>query len=56
MAARPGWLRQRRLLQPTFHRHRIATLGELMTDTIDSLVDSWQRISARGVDLDVRAE
>ncbi|MGO4615842.1 cytochrome P450 [Nocardia sp. 2YAB30] len=56
MAARPGWLRQRRLLQPAFHRQRIATFGELMTDTIESFLDSWQQVSARGGNLDVRAE
>ncbi|MEU7766537.1 cytochrome P450 [Nocardia sp. NPDC049190] len=56
MAARPGWLRQRRLLQPAFHRPRIAAFGELMSDTIDSTLNSWQQVSARGANLDVRAE
>ncbi|MFQ6395286.1 cytochrome P450 [Nocardia sp. KC 131] len=56
MAARPGWLRQRRLLQPAFHRQRIATFGELMTDTIKSVLDSWHQVSVGGANLDVRAE
>lgn len=56
MAARPGWLRQRRLLQPAFHHKRIAIFGELMTDTIESVLDSWHQVSVRGANLDVRDE
>ncbi|HEU0167222.1 MAG TPA: cytochrome P450 [Chloroflexota bacterium] len=35
------WLRQRRLAQPAFHRARIATYGEYMTDYSQRMLDRW---------------
>jgi cytochrome P450 len=35
------WLRQRRLVQPAFHRRRIAALGTLMTDTTNGMLQQW---------------
>jgi cytochrome P450 len=37
------WLRQRRLLQPAFHRQRIVGFGQLMTDETEKLLARWER-------------
>ncbi|MBF6303038.1 cytochrome P450 [Nocardia amamiensis] len=55
-AARPSWLFQRRLLQPAFHRQRVAAFGELMTNTIEDTRDGWEHMHGPGETLDVRAE
>jgi cytochrome P450 len=36
------WLRQRRMLQPAFHRNRIANYASTMTECATRLVQSWQ--------------
>jgi cytochrome P450 len=36
------WLRQRRMMQPAFHRNRIANYASTMTDCATSLVQSWE--------------
>jgi cytochrome P450 len=36
------WLRKRRLVQPAFHRQRIAALGTLMIDAIQVMVQHWE--------------
>jgi cytochrome P450 len=36
------WLRKRRLVQPAFHRQRIAALGTLMTDAIQVTLQHWE--------------
>jgi cytochrome P450 len=36
------WLRQRRLIQPAFHRQRVAAFGELMTDATLKMLDRWE--------------
>ena len=35
------WLRQRRMMQPQFHRQRIAALSELMVNAISEALDTW---------------
>src|SRR5262249_4825194 len=35
------WLRQRRLAQPAFHKHRLAAYAEDMVAAAQRLVDSW---------------
>jgi cytochrome P450 len=35
------WLRQRRMLQPQFHRQRLAELTGLMVEAIDGALNSW---------------
>ena len=35
------WLRQRRLVQPAFHRQRVAAYGEVMTDFTERHVSGW---------------
>jgi cytochrome P450 len=37
------WLRQRRLLQPGFHRQRVAAFGTVMTTAAEELLAGWQR-------------
>lgn len=36
------WLRQRRLMQPAFHRERIKTYAEVMVDYTTKMLDQWQ--------------
>jgi cytochrome P450 len=50
------WLRQRRLMQPAFHRRRIAGFGKIMTGrTLDMLAQREQRADP-GQPLDVADE
>jgi cytochrome P450 len=37
-----AWLRQRRLMQPAFHRQRIAALGQMMVDETLAVLARWQ--------------
>jgi cytochrome P450 len=37
------WRRQRRLMQPLFHRRRIAALGEVMTGATERLLAEWDQ-------------
>ena len=37
-----AWLRQRRLLQPLFHRERLAGYGAVMVEMTERLADSWR--------------
>jgi len=37
------WLRQRRLMQPAFHRRRIAGFGEIMTARTLDMLAQWDR-------------
>ena len=36
------WLRQRRMMQPQFHRQRIAALSELMVSAMKEALDTWE--------------
>lgn len=36
------WLRQRRLMQPAFHRHQIALYAETMSQLTNRALDNWQ--------------
>ncbi len=49
----PLWLRQRRLMQPAFHRQRIAALGAMMAEIAGDLAESWAPSAAAGAVLDV---
>ncbi|WP_175647961.1 cytochrome P450 [Nocardia donostiensis] len=55
-AARPGWLAQRRLLQPAFHRKHITEFGAAMADTIATTMDRWETVRAGGGTLDLTDE
>jgi cytochrome P450 len=50
------WLRQRRLMQPAFHRQRIAALGEMMVKTTQAMLGTWQPAITSGEPLDVSRE
>jgi cytochrome P450 len=45
------WLRQRRILQPAFHRRVLGTLIGSMTDETSVLLDGWQNCRQREVDV-----
>ncbi|MEU7634132.1 cytochrome P450 [Nocardia sp. NPDC049220] len=55
-ASRPEWLLQRRLLQPAFHRQRIAAFDEMMTTAIETTHDRWEQARIAGTPIDVGAE
>jgi cytochrome P450 len=50
------WLRQRRLMQPVFHRQRLAALVPTMTDAVEKLVERWEPFARSGQPFDVAAE
>ncbi len=46
------WLRQRRLIQPGFHRERIASLADIMNTVIDDFIDDFDpQILAGDIDM-----
>jgi cytochrome P450 len=51
-----SWLRQRRLIQPAFHRKRLSALSTVMTDDTCAMLERWQGIAQRGEVLDVAQE
>lgn len=42
------WLRQRRLMQPAFHRKQVEQFGQLMTHAIEDLMDHWEQRQQEG--------
>jgi cytochrome P450 len=50
-----SWRRERRLMQPTFHRQRVGALVNLMTKTIAQMLENWRNIDS-GKPLDVFAQ
>ena len=51
------WLRQRRTMQPAFHRERIQGFGALMARAVSCMLDDWERRSGSGpLQLDVARE
>ena len=51
-----SWLHQRRLIQPAFHRKRLAAYGSLMTDAATTLLERWQARAEGDTPLDVAEE
>jgi cytochrome P450 len=47
------WLRQRRMMQPHFHRKRLAGLTELMVSAIQEALDLWQERADAGQTFDL---
>jgi cytochrome P450 len=47
------WLRQRRLMQPAFHRQRIAALGDAMVGAAVAMLDGWQAGEVRDISQDM---
>ena len=50
------WLRERRMLQPAFHRERLGKLTHLITNIIHTLVDNWTEKAKQGQVLDMDDE
>ncbi len=55
-ASGDAWLRQRRLMQPAFHRKRIASFGATMTEATQEMLVQWGRVAGRGEPLDIWQE
>lgn len=51
-----SWLHQRRLMQPSFHRERVAGFGRLMTQTTEDLLGRWQQVTKDEGVLDMEQE
>lgn len=51
-----SWLRQRRLMQPAFHRQRVEALGTVMTTATLAMLDGWERPARDGEVLDMAEE
>lgn len=51
-----SWLRQRRLMQPAFHRKRIAALAEVMTAETAATIERWRPAAEQGAPIDLVAE
>lgn len=47
------WLRQRRLMQPAFHRQRIAGFAEIMVRQTEQMLKSWEVLANSGEPVDV---
>lgn len=45
------WLRQRRMMQPHFHRRRLAGLTDTMVQAIDETISDWETGQERPVDV-----
>ncbi|HXV41640.1 MAG TPA: cytochrome P450 [Anaerolineae bacterium] len=50
------WLRQRRLMQPAFHRQQIAALTATMTEVTVAMLERWRAAAEQGEPLDILAE
>jgi cytochrome P450 len=50
------WLRQRRLIQPAFHRARLEALVGKMARATEAMADEWEAIAERGETIDVARE
>lgn len=50
------WLRQRRLIQPGFHKRRIESLQILMQTEVDRCMKSWVHLAVSGTSFDAYAE
>jgi cytochrome P450 len=50
------WLRQRRLMQPTFHHRHVAAFGEMMVAVTDAMLDRWDGLAQAGQPFDVLHE
>ena len=51
-----SWLKQRRLMQPAFHRRRIAGFGEVMIQETQKMLAQWEAPATSGAPLDVSSE
>lgn len=51
-----SWARQRRLVQPAFHRSRVEGLGRMMVELTLKTLDDWAASPGDGGTLDIEAE
>jgi cytochrome P450 len=51
-----SWLHQRRLMQPAFHRKRLATYGTFMTNATVAMLERWLARSEGGMPLNIPEE
>jgi cytochrome P450 len=47
------WLRQRRMMQPQFHRQHLAGLTNLMVEAINEALNTWEQAATQGTNLDL---
>ncbi len=50
------WRRQRRLIQPNFHRRRIAEFSTIMVESAAEMLESWKPYAKQGETLDIAHE
>src|SRR5687767_6379935 len=50
------WLRERRMLQPAFHRERLGKLADTVTAVIDTLMQDWAEKAKQNQTLDLDDE
>ena len=50
------WRRQRRLIQPAFHRPHMATFTTIVTETTATLLDRWRPLASRSAPVDLLPE
>src|ERR1700719_1638044 len=50
------WLSQRRLMQPMFHKQKIAAFGAMMTDCTAEMLDRWNGRAESGEAFDATSE
>ena len=50
------WLRQRRLMQPSFHHWHVAAFGTMMVDATHVMLDRWESHAASSRPIDVMQE
>lgn len=51
-----SWLQQRRIVQPGFHRERLASLSEGMVGNINKMLEKWGELKKVGEPVDVASE
>jgi cytochrome P450 len=47
------WLRQRRMMQPHFHRQRVQELAKVMSETIQECLEQWYPFANQSTPLDI---
>jgi cytochrome P450 len=50
------WLRQRRLIQPAFHRQRLARVGDLAVSNCEEMLEGWSAFAEEGRPVEVSGE
>jgi cytochrome P450 len=50
------WRRQRRMMQPQFHRDRIAAMADHMVFAIDDCMSGWAAAASSGTEIDIARE